>query len=100
MESQEKPDVLAARVGAAACGAWCALALGIVLVMFMGVAYLFVVHTPLIHGVAVVWGTGPNVVRILFVVSIAVLKMFLTFWALGCVFLSVWSRRLGGRCCG
>ena len=90
---------VADRVSAAACAAWWTLLVGFVLVTMTGIVYMFIVHTPLIEAVSALWGTAPKVVSVIFIAFITLLKMFLTLWLLGCVFLTVWARRLRGTVC-
>ena len=94
MKYPELTDDLAGRVSAAACGAWATLVVAFVIHLVLAVACLMVLHTQLLQVVGAVWGTGPNVVRVVFIVFMSLWKLFLMVWLLGCVFLTVWSRRL------
>ncbi|KPK44632.1 MAG: hypothetical protein AMK72_11860 [Planctomycetes bacterium SM23_25] len=94
MKYPELTDDLAGRVSAAACGAWATLVVAFVIHLVLAVAFLMVLHTQLLEVIGAVWGTGPNVVRVVFIVFMSLWKLFLMFWLLGCVFLTVWSRRL------
>jgi len=92
--SSEQKDDLAGRVSAAACGAWATLVMAFVIHLVLGVTCLIVLHTELLEEVAAIWGTGPNIVRVMFIAFMSLWKLFLMFSLLGCVFLTVWSRRL------
>ena len=94
MTDSEQKDDLAGRVSAAACGAWATLLVAFVIHLVMAVVWLIVLHTQLLNVVGAIWGTGPNVVRMTFIVFMSLWKLFLMFWLLGCIFLTVWSRRL------
>ena len=84
----------AACISAAACGAWSALLVGFVVVVVTGVAYIILVHTPLVEAVGMLWGVGPRAVTVTMLVFTGTLKFVLILWLLGCVCLSVWARRL------
>jgi len=95
MSLSESKSVFARRVGAAACAGWVVFAVGFVLQLIQGVAYLAVVHSPsLTRLVASVWGVGPRQVHIVWLVFVALMKFVLFLWAGACLFLTVWARRL------
>ena len=95
MSLSESKSVLARRVGAAACAGWVVFAVGFVLQLIQGVIYLAVVHSPaLTRLVASVWGVGPRPVHVVMLVCVALMKFVLFLWAGGCLFLTIWARRL------
>jgi len=81
-------------IGAAACAAWTALVVGVVLVFVLGAMYMLIVHTPLIELVSVLWGVGPQAVTVVMIVSVGLFKLLLCVWFFACIFLTVWSYRL------
>ncbi len=89
-----EPVAWADCLSAAACGAWCALLVGVLIQVVFGLAFLFVVHTPLHDAVAALWGVGPKAVTIIMIVFSGAFKLCLTVGLLACVFLTVWARRL------
>jgi len=89
-----EPVAWAECLSAAACGGWWALLVGVLIQCFFGLAFLFIVHTPLHDAVAALWGVGPKAVTIVMIVFSGVFKLCLTLWLLVCVFLTVWARRL------
>ncbi|HUX02855.1 MAG: hypothetical protein WBD63_01565 [Phycisphaerae bacterium] len=95
MNGQESRLALAERVAAAAGAAWWTLLVGFAFVGLSGVMFLAATSCPVLGGwVARLWGVQPQTVRIIWVVSIGVLKLGLFGWFLGSLFLSLWSRRL------
>jgi hypothetical protein len=92
----ERKDDFAGRVSTAAYAAWLTLLIAFVIHLVLSMACLVVVHTELIDVVGDIWDTGPGVTRGTFIAFIGLWKLFLMVWLLGCIFLTLWSWRLGG----
>ena len=95
MADTSTPSVFTRRVAAAAYAAWCAWLLGLAWLALSGVAYVLVVHCPLAARlVSRLWDVEFGTVRDLLLVFTSLLKLIMMLLLLGCLFLSVWARRL------
>jgi len=94
MDEMAKPRDLARSVTAAAAAGWWTLLVGLLFVAFQGIIYLVATHTILMDWVSCVWNVDRSVACIAWFVFIGVLKLALILWALRCVFLTLWARRL------
>ncbi|MBM4019053.1 MAG: hypothetical protein FJ288_12115 [Planctomycetes bacterium] len=94
MPAIEEPSLLARRVRAAAAAGWWTLLAGALATFATGILCLLVVQTPLVRLVTALWGTPPQVVRLVCIAFVGLLKFALMLWALGCLFLSIWAYRL------
>jgi hypothetical protein len=95
----ENGDALFVRRVAAAAGAgWRTLGVGAILATVLGVMFLFLRACPQVQvWIAGLWGVPRETIALVWIGFIGALKLALTLWALGCVFLSLWWRGLARR---
>jgi hypothetical protein len=96
MNGQESRLALAERVAAAAGAAWGCFVIGVGLQVVAVAFYYGVVFIPdLAQFVRAIWQVDSTAdVRGVMFVWLAAWKVCLLLWLMGCVFLSLWARRL------
>ena len=83
------------RVAAAARAAWWTLLVGAAILVVQGFFYQEMLRVERLQGfLADLWGVHGMDVRYIWLFFIAAYKLILLVWFLGCLFLSLWSRRL------
>jgi hypothetical protein len=93
-----KESVFVRRLGAATAAAWWTFLVAVVIVIVQSFAYMAVAHcgigrTWLSNMMGMDWGT----LRDFICEFILVLRMIVLLMLLGCIFLSLWARRLRRR---
>ena len=95
MDSPEKTRDLARYVGAAAGAGWWCLLICWLFIALQGVLYMiFTGNESLIEWVGSMWRVPTEQVREIWFWFISAMKFFLFLGFAGCIFLSLWAKRL------
>ena len=95
MANAQTDSAFVRRLAAAASAGWFCFLLGVFVLVCSGAIFLWITNIPvLMDAISQLWGVDQVVVHVVWIGFIGTMKFFLLVWMLGCVFLSVWARRL------